>query len=341
MKISFWGSSNFSKEILMELHKKSKVQLLELAFVVTQSAKPFGRKKELKNNPVAEYCLENKITLLTQKKDTFFEYGSEKTVPLSRLHTDISVVAAYGKIISKNVLETAKYGFINFHGSLLPKYRGAVPVQMSIMNQDNEAAGLTVIKMNEGMDTGEIIISYKISILDSMTSEDLMNELAKRSVKALDEDFDTIFSPENWKLEKQDETEATTCFLRDFEKKDLELNYLDGVKLAHGKIMAGNPEPKAWIDTEALNLRLPFLKMNILRSKAAPVNQDNQIGTLPYWHIETFTPNNRLSFHIDKTQKKLYLELSDGLLELLEIQPEGKNIMDVRSFLNGYGQLVS
>jgi methionyl-tRNA formyltransferase len=338
MNVAFWGSTEFSLEILKTLHSHQKENKLNIIYVVTQSAKPYGRKKELKHNSVAEYCMQNEITLYTYGKGEFELYSTDgnkddkKAIPSTLLKTDLSIVAAYGKIIAEKTLNLAKNGTINFHGSLLPTYRGAIPVQMTILNQD-KIGGLTIIKMNAGMDTGDIISKYEVQVSNNETSGMLMDKLGKLSAKILTDDFDRIFKPETWKLEKQDESKATVCYERDFDKKNFEINYLDGVRLAHGKIMAANPEPKAWIDTEALNIRLPFLKMNLLLSKYEE--------TLITFEPAKFKPQNRIAFHIEKETKKLYIELSDGFLEILQIQPEGKNSMDVRSFLNGYGSQIN
>ncbi len=341
MKVSFYGSTNFSLQILKALHQKEMEGKLQLLYVVSQPAAPFGRKKELKHNPVAQYALDNNLPLLTPTKIKDLEkikdykekiFNGEQISSFEDLSTDITIVAAYGKILPTKILNTAKYGFLNFHGSILPKYRGAIPVQMTIMNQDG-VGGITVIKMKEGMDTGEIIKKEEIEITSDMTSKDLMEKLAEVSEKLIDENFDLLFNPQKWHLEVQDDSFASVCYVSEFIKKKLEINYLDGVKLAHGKVMAANPEPKAWIDTETLNLKMPFFKANILRTKFREELIDQS--------VYKFKMNYQLSFHIEKEEKKLFLELSDGLLEIIEIQPEGKKVMDSGSFINGYKGYLS
>jgi methionyl-tRNA formyltransferase len=329
MQISFWGSSDFSLEILKELHTKHREEKLELAFVVSQPPKPSGRKRELKHNLVAEYCLANEIPLLLPNKisELFNEDGLQKyffpSYTPKSLACDISFVAAYGKILPEKLLNTTKYGFVNFHGSILPKYRGAIPVQLTVLNQD-QVGGITIIKMDKGMDTGGIITKYEIPVSQNITSGELMKELAEISAKMIDRNFDLIFNPESWHLEPQDESLATYSYERDFVKENFQVTYNDSVKLAHGKIMAANPDPKAWT---LLTLQGKALKVNLIRSYIP-----EEIVSEP----EGFTKNGVLSIHPSADKAKMYLELQGGFLEIKEIQPEGKNTMEARSFINGY-----
>lgn len=325
MKISFWGSSDFSLTILKKLYEKHQEKSLELTYVVSQPAKPFGRKKELKHNVVAEFCLEHEIPLLLPHKISQFfapdqlEWYFKPEYTPTDLHTDISVVAAYGKIIPERVLNTATYGFINFHGSILPKYRGAIPVQLTVCNQDR-IGGITIIKMTKGMDDGEIISAYEVSIEENITGGELMGQLAELSAKMIDVNFDLIFQPKEWQLTPQNHKEATYCYISDFTKDKLEVLPSDSVLQAHGKIMAANPEPKAWA---VINGK----KYNLIRSYL--LNRNETVST----HIEI---SHELSFTSDPSKIHLYLKLKDGLLEVKEVQPEGKSIMDARSFINGY-----
>jgi methionyl-tRNA formyltransferase len=188
------------------------------------------------------------------------------------------------------------------------------------MNQD-KTGGVTVIKMNKGMDTGEVIAEYEHNIKDNLTSGELMIELAELSAIKIDEEFDLLFNPSKWVLKAQDESKATYCYERDFTKDKFEINYTDGVKLAHGKIMAANPEPKAWLKIGANDS-----KFNLIRSC---LNQPNSSD------FEVVKETGELSLHTN-ISKKLFLELNDGFLEITQIQPEGKNIMDAKSFINGY-----
>lgn len=309
MRISFWGSSEFSLAILKALNKLSDKKKLEISYVVTQPAKPFGRKRELKSNPVESYCKETGIKV----------YTPEKLKEITFDEVDVSFVAAYGKIIPKTVLDTAKYAFLNFHGSILPKYRGATPIQMTVLNQD-KVAGFTVIKMDEGMDTGDMLYKEFFNIDSSTTSGDLFTRMSDRCyefVEGLGEKL--LLNPEMWVLEKQDDEKASLCYVNDFTKEKMQVVYEDGRDLAHGKVMAANPEPLAWIF-------IGGKKINLIRSQLLE-RDDVKLDV---------EKSGELKLVSDENNKHLYLLLKDRSLEILELQPEGKKVMDGRSFINGY-----
>jgi methionyl-tRNA formyltransferase len=325
MKIAFYGSSDFSLQILKKLYSFHQIDKVDLKYVVSQPAKPFGRKRELRNNPVAQFCLENNIQLLTPDKIA--------ELKLHDLNVDISFVAAYGKILPKWLLGNARYGFVNFHGSLLPKYRGAAPVQFCVLKQDIEATGVTLIKMDEGMDTGQIINNdtlkgtSKLIIsreqFGELTSGELMVKLGELSVDILEKDFDYIFNPEEWNLVEQNESLASYCYVSDMAKENFEVKYADGVKLAHGKIMAANPEPKAF---GSFRIKEAEYKINLLRSKFNLADQD----------LSSLKKTGELMLHFDNLNKKLYLELFDGFLQILEIQTPAGKVVSGNDFGNGF-----
>jgi len=319
MKIAFYGSSGFSLAILKKLFDFHKLGKLDLIYIVSQSSKQKKFGKEIVDNPVVDYCKVNSLKFLTPDKikDKFFQnYLDEHPV-------DLVIVAAYGKILPESLINKSKYGFLNFHGSLLPKYRGAAPVQFTILNQDINSAGITIIKMDKGMDTGQIIKKEKLNIkyeeLQKITGGELMNRLADLSVEVMDKEFEYIFNPENWILVPQEDNQATYCNEADMVKENFEIKFEDGTKHAHGKIMGANPAPIAFMEIDNL-------KVNLFRSNIT----DQPIE---------YTPKSKLCFH--SYQKRLYLELNDGLLEILEIQPIGKKAMDAKSFLNGYSKYIS
>ncbi len=314
MKITFWGSSHFSAVVLAELHQKAMEGKLELLCVITQPAKPTGRNQELTMNPVGEYCTEHGIKMLTPNKlnEDFLD---------SLPDADLAFVAAYGKLLKENILQSTEYGFLNFHGSVLPKYRGAVPVQMTILNQE-ESSGVTIQKMGTGMDDGPILCAREFAVEPNSTTGELMEKLAHLSATMIDSEFGYIFSPENWNLEAQDESQATYCYLKDFTKETVQISYDDGITKAHGKIMSANPDPKAWA---------PHIEM---KGKTNQVNFIRSDITTKILHSPAFERKGQLALH--KINKKLYLELRDGYLEILQIQPQGKGVLAAAQFLSGY-----
>ena len=165
MNIVFMGTPDFAKESLENLvNAKHKI----LA-VVTNTDKPQGRGMKLVPSPVKQFALEKNIEILQPEK---IRKNEEFLNHIKDLKPDVIVVVAYGKILPKELLEIPKYGCINVHGSLLPKYRGAAPIQWSVLNGDR-VTGITTMYMDEGMDTGDMILKEEVEIGDNET----MNEL--------------------------------------------------------------------------------------------------------------------------------------------------------------------
>ena len=170
------GTPDFALTILKELDLEYGVKL-----IVAQPDKPTGRKKEIVFNPVKQFAVNKNINILQPEK---IKGNSEFVRELLNISPDIIYVAAYGKILSEEILKIPKYGCINIHASLLPKYRGAAPINWALINGDNET-GITLMKMDAGMDTGDIISSHKINIEDDDNVESLSNKLANLGAKKL------------------------------------------------------------------------------------------------------------------------------------------------------------
>lgn len=181
MKIIFMGTPDFASACLEKLIKDN----YEISAVFSQPDKPVGRKQILTPPPVKTLAFNNNITVYQPKtlKD------GEALDIIKKINPDIIVVVAYGKILPKEILTSAKYGCINVHASLLPKYRGAAPIQWAVLNGDKET-GVTVMQMDEGLDTGDMLYVEKTQIGENETSEELFDRLAvigaDSLVKALD-----------------------------------------------------------------------------------------------------------------------------------------------------------
>ena len=197
MRVVFMGTPDFAVSTLERLCQSSH----EVAAVYTQPDKPVGRKQVL-TPPEVKLCAE-KYGVPVYQPATLRDENSYKE--LKELGPDVIVVAAYGKILPKNILDIPKYGCVNVHGSLLPKYRGAAPIQWSVLNGD-KVAGVTTMLMAEGLDTGDILLKAETEIGENETSAELFDRLAELGadllMKTLDE-LDTITPV------KQNEAEAT------------------------------------------------------------------------------------------------------------------------------------
>lgn len=212
MRIAFFGSPEFVIPILSYLHKAFGVTL-----VVTQPDKPVGRKGILTPTPIKEFALKESIPCIAS--DTMIHIIEA----VKKENVDVAVVAAYGQIIPKELLEIPKFGFINIHYSLLPKYRGASPVQTAIVNGE-KMTGTTIMRMDEELDHGEIIAQKEVNIENNDTSETLLNKLNEASLPILDKALRTIeITGKLPPMTEQDHNQAT--FTRRLTKDDGFINF--------------------------------------------------------------------------------------------------------------------
>lgn len=304
MKIVFMGTPEFAVTILAGILTSKKHEVLA---VVTQPDKPQGRKGVLTPSPVKEFALAQGLNVYQPQK-----VKSDEFMPvLQDLAPDVIVVAAYGQILNEAILTLPKYGCINVHGSLLPKYRGAAPVQYAVWNGDKES-GVTVMQMDKGMDTGAMLSKAVVPISDDMTGGELMDALAVAGSDALVKMLDSL-ADGTAKAEPQNETEATYTHLI---KREMEvLNWQDNAVQLHNKIRAFNPEPGTY--TRLSNGKM----LKVWRSKV--VEGSGEAGTV-----------------VNADKKGLIVACGEGALQILELQPEGKKKMDAKVFLNGGGLKV-
>lgn len=200
MKILFMGTPDFAVGILDEIVNSD---VGEVVGVVTQPDKPKGRSSTLIPSPVKEYALAHGIKVYQPVKIK----SSEEVEILRGIDADIYVVAAFGQILSKEILDLPQYGCINVHASLLPQYRGAAPIQWAIYD-GQKYTGVTVQQMNEGVDTGDIISSSRVEIAPDETGESLFTKLRDSGAKLI---VETLHSIENSRVQPmpQDESKAT------------------------------------------------------------------------------------------------------------------------------------
>lgn len=224
-----------------------------LVGVVTQPDRPKGRGGKLSAPPVKEFALENRLPCWqpTVLKDGSFQEVLDQTMP------DLIVVAAYGRILPEYILNYPKYGCINIHGSLLPKYRGAAPIQRAVM--DGEAqTGVTIMKMAKGLDTGDMILKRAIPIEADDTAGTVFDKLAVLGADALMEVIElllcgkAVYTP-------QDEAEATYAPM--IEKSEGKLDFEKDAKFVCSLIMGLNPSPGAFIELDDYRLKIHLAEM--------------------------------------------------------------------------------
>ena len=202
MRILYAGSPAPSAKVLVRL---AQIKTIEVVGVITQPDKRRKRRSAKEGSAVADVAEKHKLTLLKpQKLDEDFKES------IKNIEFDVMIVSAYGKILPNWLLDKALIMPVNIHYSLLPKYRGASPIQSSILNGDKET-GITFMKMSQNMDEGDIIEKFSILIHDSWNKTDLENALSDKSVEKIIEVLNNIYA-NNYSLEKQDHDKASYCF---------------------------------------------------------------------------------------------------------------------------------
>lgn len=294
MKVIFLGTPEFAVKPLERIIATGKHKVVG---VVCQPDKPVGRKAIITPPPTKVVALNNDIPVFQFEK--IRNGGAEE---LKKLGADIMVTCAYGQILTKDILNVCKYGVINIHASLLPKYRGAAPIQYAIVNGEKET-GVTFMKTEEGLDTGDIIVAYKTEIKESETSAELAERL---SVIGAEHINDVLTSIENGTAcyTKQDDSVANV--VKTIKKDQTEVNFDKSGKEVADFINGMYPLAYAFCNGK---------KYKFYRAKAS----ENQGKT----------------GEVIITGKKLFIACALDSVEILEIQEEGGKRLSAKDFLNG------
>lgn len=293
----FFGTHQFAAHILHGLLDDPFIQITE---IVTQPDRPVGRKHLLLPSKVKEIALKHGIPLE--------QPGSLRNFRPSHGSYDIFIVAQYGLLIPKTVLELPRFGTINVHTSLLPKYRGASPIQTAIKKGEANT-GVTIMIMDEGLDTGPILSQKQIEIGADDTYFEVESALADISVPLLIETL-RKYTEGSIVATAQDAARATTC--SKISKEDGEINWNNSCDQIYNQYRAYAYWPGVWTVMQGKRLKL---------IRIAPGNITVEAGKITF---------------IDGT---LYIGTRDKAIHVIELQPEGKNKMDARAFMNGYAHV--
>lgn len=303
MRIVFMGTPDFAVGSLQALCESGKHEILA---VVTQPDRPKGRGNKLLQTPVKEYALEQGLTVYQPQKVKTPEFVEL----LHELQPELIVVAAFGQFLSKEILELPKYGCINVHASLLPKYRGAAPIQYAIIKGEKES-GVTIMQMDIGMDTGAMLDKVVVPIAENTTMGELHDALREQGAALLLEVIDKIAAG-TAAAEPQDDAQATYATLL-----DRSMEHIDWSKTAqevHNLIRGFNPAPSTFT-------KLPNGKsLKIWGSKMTDKSSAAAAGTV-----------------IETGKHSFFVACGEGVLEITEVQPESKKRMPAQVFLNGRG----
>lgn len=312
MKVVFMGTPDFAVGALEAIVQAGH----EVTAVVTQPDRPKGRGKEVQMPPVKQCALKYKLPVFQPQKIK----EPECVEQLRSYEADVFVVAAFGQILSKEILTMPRYGCINIHASLLPKYRGASPIQWAILNGETET-GVTIMQMDEGVDTGDMLMKTVVPIAGKETGESLHDKLCEAGAKLITEALPKL---ERGELEpvKQEEAEATHVGML---KKSL--GHIDWTKDAGSidRLVRGlNAWPSAYTSYNGKSLK-------IWESEPAEECREAENGVLCDMGSE-IQPG--CIMRVEK--EAFYVKTGEGLLKVTEVQPEGKKRMRVKDFLLGY-----
>lgn len=302
MKIVFMGTPEFALSSLNELINSKH----DIVAVFTQPDKPKGRSKKLQSSPVKEIALENGIKIFQPERLR----NADSIAEIANLAPDLIVVAAYGQILPKKVLEIPRYGAINVHASILPKYRGAAPINYAIMNGEVET-GVTIMKMDVGLDTGDIIKIEKTTIFKSDTDQTVSKRLAEIGGKVLIEVINDIEKNDFIASIPQDDSKSTYASMMD--KSLGYINFNNDAEKIDYLIRAITVWPTA---TCMLNKKKIKIYMSHIKEEETDIAYDP--GTV-----------------VEVTKESLGIATERGILYFDEVQLEGKKRMDIKNFLLG------
>jgi methionyl-tRNA formyltransferase len=249
-KIVFMGTSNFSVPILKSLYQNG----YPIVTIYTQPPQKSMRGQKINKSPIQKMA-EN-LCIECRTPDSLKENNEEYNF-LKLLNPDLVIVVAYGQLISKNYLSLSKHGFINIHASLLPKWRGAAPIQRSIMNLDKET-GVSIMKIVEKLDAGPVMMQEKINITSEMNAEDLSNKLSDLSSKLILECIDEI---EGGKAKFIDQDEQKATYAKKINKEEGKINWDNSAENILAQINSLLPNPGAWFSF--MGERYKILKASI------------------------------------------------------------------------------
>ena len=300
MKIIFMGTPDFSVGTLEALIEAGH----DVVLAVTQPDKPKGRGKEMQFTPVKECATKHQIPVYQPRKVRDPECIEE----LRKYQADIMVVVAFGQILPKEILEMTPFGCVNVHASLLPKYRGAAPIQWAILDGEN-VTGVTTMQMDEGLDTGDMLLKTEIVIDEKETGGSLHDKLAQAGAELC---VETLKGLEDGNITPIPQGETTTSYAKMLDKQlgciDWRKNAVEIERLIRGL----SPWPSAYTNWEEK-------VMKIWDAKVCDGMTDCVPGTIIKVEKEAF-----------------YVQTGEGILQVCELQIPGKKRMDAGAFLRGY-----
>ena len=292
-KIVFMGTSFFAVPILKSLYQNG----YSISTIYTQPPQKSQRGQRVNKSPIQGMSETLNIEFRTPVS---LKNNKEEYEYLKKLNADISIVVSYGQIIPKEILALTKKGFINIHASFLPKWRGAAPIQRSIMNLDKQT-GISIMKINEKLDSGPVCNSYPLNILENESTESLSNRLSLLAAEKILDNIDDILEDKAVFI-PQDDAKAT--YAKKILKSESRIDWYESAKNIIGKINALHPNS--------------FFIYNGERYKILKAELSSKIGE----------SGDVLSDNLD-------IGCNEGSIKVLEIQREGKRLQKINEFMHG------
>ena len=300
MNIVFMGTPDFALPTLKQLYESThNVQL-----VVTQPDRPKGRGRESTPPPVKQFAVENRLPILQPEKST----NPQVAQTLSELNADIFIVVAFGQILKENLLALPRHFCMNLHSSLLPKYRGAAPINWAIINGEAET-GVTTMKMDAGLDTGDILLTDKVPIHFEEDAQSLHDTLATKGASLV---LETLRQLEAGTLKPLPQNSSLSSYAPKLKKEDGLICWDNPALTIHNRVRGLSPWPGAfsYLGPKRLSIR----KTEVTVGEPSDIPGDI----------------------IRTSDRGIEVGTRDGRIIITELQPEGKKRMSAKSFLAGH-----
>ena len=300
MKVIFAGTPDFAAAALKAIAAAG----FEILLVLTQPDRPKGRGMQLAPSPVKQAALELGLRVAQPEK---LRNNAEALQMLKEVEADVMVVAAYGLILPQDVLDTPKHGCLNIHASLLPRWRGAAPIQRAIEAGDAET-GVCIMQMDIGLDTGDVVSEHRYTIQPTDTANEVHDALMSLGAEAIVADLQQLKTEGRLKSVKQPEEGVT--YAQKLSKEEARIDWNESAAVIERKIRAFNPVPAAWVEYQGKPMKI--------------------------WRAEVVAQQGRAGEVLSCSADGLVVACGENALKITELQPSGSKRMPIAAFAAGH-----
>ena len=299
MKVIFAGTPDFAAAAL-----KAIAAGFEIPLVLTQPDRPKGRGMQLAPSPVKQAALELGLRVAQPEK---LRNNAEALQMLKEVEADVMVVAAYGLILPQDVLDTPRHGCLNIHASLLPRWRGAAPIQRAIEAGDAET-GVCIMQMDIGLDTGDVVSEHRYTIQPTDTANEVHDALMNLGAEAIVADLQQLKAEGRLRSVKQPEEGIT--YAQKLSKEEARVDWNESAAVIERKIRAFNPVPAAWVEYQGKPMKI--------------------------WRAEVVAQQGRAGEVLSCSADGLVVACGENALKITELQPSGSKRMPIEAFAAGH-----